>query len=74
MIAFGRPRAKQIARFSVGEQRDIAGGDVVAIELIPFAAANIFGENNVVAAIGVKAPSAHRISEKGKLVTLADGG
>ena len=39
----------EVARFAVGQQRNVARSEIVAVELEPLAAADIFGEDEVIA-------------------------
>src|SRR5256885_4156704 len=47
-VTIGRPRPHEVARLSVGEQRRVARFHFVAVELIPFAAGNIFQDRKSV--------------------------
>jgi hypothetical protein len=43
-----------IARLYIGQEGDVAGGSVKAIKLVPFAAANVFGEDEGLIRYGIE--------------------
>ena len=66
----GKHRAG-VARFSVGNQRDLGVVEVIAIELIEFAAAFVLREDDVFALFGLDAAAQDRLRQKGELLARA---
>ena len=60
-----------VARFAVGEQRDVAAGHVIAVELVPLAAADVLGEDERRAGDGLEGGAEHAIGEEGELLACA---
>src|SRR5260370_29414419 len=70
LIAARRPRSCKVPRLAVRQQRYVARGNVIAIQLIPFAAANILRKKNVVAAVRMKPPAPDGVRKKRQLLPL----
>src|SRR6266481_7269413 len=68
LIAARRPRSRKVARLAVRQQRHVARGYVVAIELVPLSTANILRKKYVVAAVRMKPPAADGVREKSQLL------
>src|SRR5260370_30689544 len=68
LIAARRPRSRKVARLAVRQQRHVARGYVVAIELVPLSTANILRKKYVVAAIRMKPPAADGVPEKTQML------
>src|SRR5262249_45337035 len=60
-IAAGRPWAEDVAGLAVREERDLAGSEVVAMELVPLAAANVLHEDDVLAGIWLETAGGHGV-------------
>ena len=68
-----RPDVADIARLAVGEQPDVPGTDLVAIELKPLSTADVFAEDKITAAVGMVRSTRDAIGEEGQLGPRAAG-
>ena len=73
-IARVRPNAGAVLRLSIGEQRDITGGKIIAVILVVLVAARILGEDEIVARRGMIGDSLCRVVlEESELCTSPAG-
>src|SRR5439155_24636336 len=66
-VASVRPDVADIARLAVGEQPDVPGTALVAIELKPLSTADVFAEDKITAAVGMVRSTRDAIGEEGQL-------
>src|SRR5713226_1822314 len=72
-LAAGRPGPLKIAGLPVGEKCAVAGGHVVAKELVPLAAAHILLKDKVVTAIRVERAAINGFRKKRELLPRPTG-
>src|SRR5882762_6280000 len=71
LVAARRPRSREVPRLAIRQQRHVASGHVVAIELIPLATSNILRKQDVVAVVWMKPTASDGVREKRQLLPLA---